>query len=95
MGFFRVFWIFHFKKICLDFLGFFGFFILNFFLTHDSHFKSALKYTRSNLGNDHGDLQWKLAKKRKNPFQVGFFMFRFLCFLGGFFGVNPALKLFL
>ena len=26
--------------------------------------KSALKYSRSNLGNQQGDLQWKIAKKK-------------------------------
>ena len=33
-------------------------------LTHESYFKSALKYSRSNLVNKQGDLQWKIAKKR-------------------------------
>ena len=40
----------------------------------NSYFKSALKYSGSNLGNQQGDLQWK---SQKNPFQVGIFMFRF------------------
>ena len=53
----------------IDFLG--GFSILFFlslyfininsdknkFLSHDSYFKSALKYSKSNLGNQQGDLQ--------------------------------------
>ena len=53
------------------------------FLTHDSYFKSALKYSKS-LGNQQGDLQWKIAKKNpKKPFQVSFVMF-------GFFGAKPA-----
>ena len=30
----------------------------NKFLIHDSYFKSALKYLRSNLGNQQGDWQW-------------------------------------
>ena len=35
------------------------------FLTHELYFKSALKYFRSNLGNQQGDLQRKNEKKRK------------------------------
>ena len=33
------------------------------FITHDSCFKSALKFLRSNLSNRQGDLQLKIAKK--------------------------------
>ena len=29
----------------------------NMFLTHDSYFKGALNFSRSNLGNQQGDLQ--------------------------------------
>ena len=40
----------------------------NKFLTHDSYFKSALKYSRSNLCNQQVYLQKKIKKrKKKNP----------------------------
>ena len=60
-GFMNFFWVFlgfsFFYDFFRDFIEFFGrFFILNF-LTYDSYFKSALKYSRSNLGNQQGDLQ--------------------------------------
>ena len=62
---------FNFFLIFRDFIIFLGILILNFFslnfininsdenkfLTHDLYFKSALKYSRSNLGNQQGDLQ--------------------------------------
>ena len=74
---------------------FLGFMIFNFFSlyfininsdkkTHDTYFKSALKYSRSNWGNKQGDIQWKIAKKekiQKNPFQASFIMYGFF---GGF-----------
>ena len=41
------------------------------FLTHDSYFKS-------DQGDQQGDLQWKIEKKKKKKVQVGFFIFRFL-----------------
>ena len=61
-------------------------------LTHDSYFKSALKYSRSNLFNHQGDLQWKIAKKNINPNNTllgGFFMLGFLFFFGWDFSYQP------
>ena len=81
-----------------------GFFISNFFLslfyqnksnknkllTHDSCFKSALKYSRSNLGINkviyNEKSEEKNGKKTINPFQVSFLE----DFWVGFFGANPA-----
>ena len=39
----------------------------NKFLTHDSYFKSALKYSRSNLGNQQGDIYNEKLQKKKTP----------------------------
>ena len=50
---------------------------------------SALKYLRS---NQQGIYNEKSQKKRKTPFQVGFFMLRFFVFWGvGFFGANSEI----
>ena len=59
-----------------------------------SYSKSALKYLRSNIGNQQDDLQRKIAKKGKNPqLLVGFFMFGFFSgFWVGLFGANPAIN---
>ena len=50
-----------------------GYFLKNKVLTHDSSFKSALKYSWSNIGNQQGDLQRKNVKK--TYFMWFFFMF--------------------
>ena len=42
-------------------------------ITHNSYFKSASKYSGSNLVNQQGDLQWKIAKKGKKLL-CGFFI---------------------
>ena len=56
-------------------------------------FKSALKYSRSNLVNQQGDLQWKIAKKKKKPikptFRWVFSWLGFLGFLGWVFSCQP------
>ena len=54
-------------------------------MIHD--FKSALKYSKSNLGNQQGDLKWKIAKK---PLQVGFSYLYFCSLLGWVFWCQPC-----
>ena len=58
-------------------------------------FKSALKYSRSNLGYQRATWwftmknQRKKVKNPKKPFQVGFFMFIFWGFMGWVFWCQP------
>ena len=59
------------------------------------HIKSALKYSRSNIGNQQGDLQWRIPKKKKKPKEPilgGVFHVWFFSGLG-FFGTKSNLLL--
>ena len=67
-GFFRFLWVFNFFGFFRDslFLVFFSLYFINInsdkkfkFLTHNSYFKSELKYSRSNLGNQQGENQFR------------------------------------
>ena len=57
--------------------------------TQDSNFKSALKYSRSNLGNQQSKLHWKITKK--NISGVFFSCLGFMGILGWFFWCQPTL----